>query len=184
MIPNVITLSRLLLTFTVIALFGMYHTVDYVLIITIGLIFILDAIDGVVARKYNQMSAFGAVFDTVADRLIENGFWIYFAMNGYVPLWMSITVMARGFAVDSLQHYVGLPKNEWTYLLVRSRTSRALYGASKMITFLYFASVSAFKIQNAEVVGVILATSTITMCLIRGLPVFVETWRLLPRNQK
>ena len=184
MIANVITLSRVLLTFTVIALFGMHHNLNIALIATIVIIFALDAVDGVVARKCHQTSRFGAVFDTIADRIIENSFWIHFTMEGYISLWIPITVMARGFVTDSLQHYIQSPKSRWTHVLARSRTSRALYGASKMITFLYLASVDTFKIQNMEAVGIILATGTLLMCLIRGLPVFVETWNSLPDNQK
>lgn len=50
-------------------------------LVTIALIFILDAVDGYVARRSHTTSVFGAVFDIAADRIIENVFWIYFAVN-------------------------------------------------------------------------------------------------------
>ena len=110
MVANTITLCRLLLTFVVIVLLGKYRTLDIGLIAAIGGIFALDGIDGYIARKRDEASKFGEVLDTVADRIIENTFWIYFTTIGPLPLWVPITVMARGFITDGLQRFWGYPK--------------------------------------------------------------------------
>ena len=107
MIANTITLSRLLLTFAVIVLFGTHHTLDIGLIATIAIIFALDGVDGYIARRRDETSKLGEVLDTVADRIIENTFWIYFTTTGHLPLWMPIAVMSRGFITDSLQRFFG-----------------------------------------------------------------------------
>lgn len=73
------------------------------MIATIAIIFALDGVDGYIARRRNETSKLGAVLDTVADRIIENTFWIYFTTTGHLPLWMPIAVMPRGFITDSLQ---------------------------------------------------------------------------------
>ncbi len=150
----------------------------------IGGIFTLDGVDGIIARKCNQATKFGAIFDTVADRIIENTFWIYFAVNGLIPLWMPITVLTRGFLIDSLQHYTKLSKSDWAHALTRSRTSRALYGIAKMSTFLLLASVCVFKPENStiELISVILPTATIGFCLIRGVPLFIEACKTFTVN--
>ena len=90
MVANTVSLCRLLLTFLVIMLFGLHPTLDIGLIATIVLIFALDAVDGYVARKRNETSEVGEVVDTVADRIIENIFWIYWAATGAIPAWMPI----------------------------------------------------------------------------------------------
>ena len=54
MIANVITLSKPLLTFVVIALFGVHRNLDVVLIAIIPRIFALDALDGYIARKRKE----------------------------------------------------------------------------------------------------------------------------------
>ena len=126
MLANLITLTRFLLTLCVIALFGHHRTLDLALIFTIAIIFTLDAVDGIVARRRNETSETGAFLDTIADRIIENTFWIYFTAKGQIPVWMPIVVMARGVITDTLQQTHGYPEKGWTYALTRSRMSRAL----------------------------------------------------------
>ena len=172
MVANTITLCRLLLTFVVIVLLGRHRTLDIGLIATIGGIFALDGIDGYIARKRDETSKFGEVLDTVADRIIENTFWIYFTTIGHLPLWMPIAVMARGFMTDSLQRFWGYPKNGWAYALTRSRVSRALSGITKMFAFTSLASVSFLEIPALAQGSLILATIAVGFCLLRGLPFF------------
>ena len=59
MLANAITLTHLLLTFAVIVLFDRHHNLNIALIGTIAFIFILDAVDGSVARKRNETSETG-----------------------------------------------------------------------------------------------------------------------------
>lgn len=175
MIANTLTLCRLLLTFVVLALFGVHAARNIVLLAILALIFVLDGVDGVVARKRGETSALGATLDTIADRIIENTFWIYFATAGHIPLWMPVIVMTRGILTDGLQRTFGVSKSRWAHALTRSRTSRALYGTLKMLTFLCLSSGTIFKNLTLEQGGVTLAIGTIAFCLIRGLPVFVHT---------
>ena len=172
MIANTITLCRLLLTFVVIVLFGTHHTLDMGLIATIVIIFALDGVDGYIARRRNETSKLGEVLDTVADRIIENTFWIYFTATGHLPLWMPLVVMARGVLTDSLQRTVGTPTHGWTYALTRSRISRGLYGIVKMLAFTSLASTSFLKNPALEQGSLILATIAVGFCLLRGLPFF------------
>ena len=172
MIANVITLCRVILTFSVIALFGRSRSLDIAIVVTIAFIFTLDALDGIVARKRDEVSEIGVVFDTAADRVIENTFWIYFAVVGCIPVWVPIVVMARGFFTDGLQRITGYPKEDWATLLTRSRTSRAFYGATKMLAFMCFASISIFENLPLEKAGMIFAAITVGFCILRGLPFF------------
>jgi len=110
MLANIITLTRVLLTFGVIALFGKHRTLDIALIFTIAFIFALDALDGYIARKRNETSESGALLDTLADRIVENTFWLYFTAKGLIPLWMPTAVMARCFITDALQRMHGCLK--------------------------------------------------------------------------
>ena len=172
MLANTITLSRLPLTFAVIAAFGRHRKLDTALIALIALIFVLDAVDGSVARRRNETSETGAFLDTIADRIIENTFWIYFTAKGHLPIWMPIVVMARGFTTDALQKVFGDPNSGWTHALTRSRRSRALYGSIKMLTFISLAYAKMFESPVLEQASLILATVTIGFCLLRGLPFF------------
>ena len=172
MVANTITLCRLLLTFAVMVLFGIHRVLDMGLIATIAIIFALDGIDGYIARRRNETSKLGEVLDTVADRIIENTFWIYFSTTGHLPLWMPITVMSRGFITDSLQRFFGYPESGWTHALTRSRISRALSGITKMLAFTSLASTNFLKNPALAQGSLILATIAVGFCLLRGLPFF------------
>lgn len=173
MLANSITIFRTLLTFWVVVLFGNHPTLDIILIFTIAFIFILDALDGYIARKRDETSKLGEVLDTVADRIVENTFWIYFTAKGPLPVWMPIVVMARCFITETLQQTYGYPEKGWTYALTRSRMSRALYGSVKMLTFISLAYAMFFKSPILEQASLILATVAVGFCLLRGLPFFL-----------
>ena len=174
MLANTITIARTVYAFVVIALFGHYPAMDIALIFSIALIFGLDAVDGIVARKRNKASKTGALLDTLADRIVENTFWIYFTATGRIPLWMPIAVMTRGVVTDTLQRTHGYPEHGWTYTLTRSRMSRGLYGAVKMFTFISLASATVFKgFPILEQASLILATVAVGFCLLRGIPFFI-----------
>ena len=172
MLANIITLSRLFLTFLVIPLLGRHPKLDITVIFTIALIFILDALDGYIARQRNETSKLGEILDTLADRIIENIFWIYFTAIGLIPVWMPIAVMARGFISDALQKSFGYPKRGWTRALTRSRISRALSGITKTCAFTSLTGAAVFSNPLLEQVSLILATVAVGFCLLRGIPFF------------
>lgn len=196
MIANLITLFRLILVFVVISLFGYHIYLDILLVALIGLILLLDAVDGYVARKLNQTSAFGALLDIVGDRIVECVFWVYFAVVGLVPFWIPVIVIARGFFTDGLRSAAfaqgktafgenSMMTSRWTRALTSSRASRSIYGISKAVAFVYLGGVIAFKnsgiypelVVGLELAGVILSVIAVAMCVIRGLPVLVDGWK-------
>ena len=172
MLANTLTSLRILLTLVVVGLFRHHRPLDIALIFTIAVIFILDGLDGYIARERNETSETGAFLDTIADRIIENTFWIYFSAIGLLPLWMPITVMARGVITDALQKSFGYPENGWMHALTRSRVSRGLYGSLKMLAFMNLAAALVFNNVLLENVSFILATLVVVFCLLRGLPFF------------
>lgn len=205
MAANAITLFRLFLTFTVIAIFRQNRYLDIACIVTILIIFILDSVDGIVARKRNETSTFGAVFDIAADRIIECVFWIYFAAIelDLIPFWMPIAVVTRGFLTDSVRG-IALQDGKapfemmtipWARALTSSRTSRALYGIVKVLVFLFLPTVYVLKkyyvtlLENISpnipiidiftLITLIIAYITVALCLIRGFPVLVDGWKYI-----
>ena len=70
LLPNLITLSRLLI---VIFLFTSFNPVEFnyiSLIIIIALIGLSDSLDGIVARRYNLVSKLGIILDPFTDRVV------------------------------------------------------------------------------------------------------------------
>ncbi len=207
MAANAITLFRLFLTFIVIGLFRRNVYIDIACIVTILIIFILDSVDGIVARKQNQTSTFGAVFDIAADRIVENVFWIYFAViDDRISFWLPIAVAARGFLTDGVRSIAltdgktafEMSSAAWSRALTSSRFSRGLYGLTKMITFIflpiayvltnYYNDILASLYPDIPIISiftlvtVIIAYIAVAMCIIRGIPVLVDGWRYIKPN--
>lgn len=195
MTANAITLYRLFMTFIVIIIFGQHPYINIACVVAIVLIYLLDAVDGIVARKQNQTTTFGAVFDIAADRIVENVFWIYFAVKGDIHVWMPIAVVTRGFLTDGVRglaltdgktpfEMMAIP---WTRALTSSRISRFFSGFSKGLAFTCLAAnyVVEEVIQNESVVSVFKTTSyifaiiAVAICLIRGFPVLVDGWKYI-----
>ena len=172
MVANTITISRTVFTFGVLAGLGKHLWLDIALIATIAGIIVLDGVDGYIARQRNETSETGAVLDTLADRLIENTFFIYFSVQGLIPIWMPIVVMCRGFGSDALQQMYGYPQGGWRFALTRSRWSRFVSGMTKLLAFTSLACALVFENARLETVSLVLAFFAVGVCLLRGVPFF------------
>ena len=54
-----------------------------------------DWLDGVIARKFNQITELGKVLDPAADRLYIFATLIGLTINGNIPLWLAVVIIAR-----------------------------------------------------------------------------------------
>ncbi len=61
-----------------------------------------DALDGYVARRFNQSTEFGAALDPVADKLLVATALIFLIGEG-VPAWMAWLLIIRDFAIVGLR---------------------------------------------------------------------------------
>lgn len=65
-----------------------------------GLIVSTDWIDGYVARRFNQGSTFGKMFDPTVDRVLMIVAIVAIIVDGAVPLWYSLTIVIREVVVS------------------------------------------------------------------------------------
>ena len=101
---NWITTARLALLFVVIWLIyvGPVPVIEACMLLII-VVFASDGIDGWVARKRNESSTFGAIYDITGDRIVECALWIVFSDLGLIPVWVPLLVVTRGFVVDGIR---------------------------------------------------------------------------------
>ena len=112
LIPNLITLSRLLVS---VYLFLNYSLSDFsstILVITIALIGISDSIDGIVARRFNQVSKLGTILDPVSDRtvFILLLFWLFEIFPNwffYGVIFREVLVLIGSFVLTVLLYLIG-----------------------------------------------------------------------------
>jgi len=60
---------------------------------------ITDGLDGMVARRLNQSSDFGKLFDPFADTLVQLTFFLCFTLDGVFPAVLFLVVIYREFAI-------------------------------------------------------------------------------------
>lgn len=94
-----------------------------------------DALDGFVARAYNQKTRLGAVLDPLADKLLLNLAFVFLAVNENfaepVPMWVPVLILSRD-AIIVLGSY--LLNEFYGPLRVRPRISGKLTTALQMAT--------------------------------------------------
>ena len=106
-IPNMLSLSRIPLLFSITGcLFAQFQN-RYVISFTLGVVAsITDYLDGAAARKLNATSDFGKLFDSLCDKILTVGIFISFIATGiYPPLFVfpTLVVLSREFLVTGLR---------------------------------------------------------------------------------
>lgn len=92
-IPNILTVIRILLT-PLFVIFLLRNLFSFALLVfTIAAI--SDALDGLLARYFNQHTALGAYLDPIADKLLLTSAFVSLAILKIVPGWLTVIVISR-----------------------------------------------------------------------------------------
>jgi CDP-diacylglycerol---glycerol-3-phosphate 3-phosphatidyltransferase len=105
-VPNLLTLSRLplsVLLFTFIEIRAWPAALATFLVSAFT-----DALDGWWARRFNQTSVFGRVFDPLTDKVLIGGAFIFLIAvpDSLMKPWMAATVIGRELLVTGIRGYV------------------------------------------------------------------------------
>jgi cardiolipin synthase (CMP-forming) len=97
-IPNILTLLRILLTplFVILLLKQLF---GYAFLV-FALAGISDALDGFIARVFNQRTVMGAYLDPIADKLLLAAAFISLAILEIVPSWLTVIVITRDILIS------------------------------------------------------------------------------------
>ena len=109
-VPNLVTLSRIILIPLLIGIFYAPWLTAEMQNITATALFIFagitDWLDGFLARRLNQMSAFGAFLDPVADKLIVAGALVVLLQLGRVDALVALIIIGREIAISALREWM------------------------------------------------------------------------------
>ena len=192
-LANIITLSRIFLVFIVVALLYHQSITSYVsaLVLT-GILMWFDGLDGFVARRFNIASRLGALLDIMGDRIVENVFWISFCALGWINVAIPIIVLTRGITTDSLRTlafekgYTAFGKTTMMQgkiakFIVASNFCRFTYAVCKAVAFFFLilGHLPVEYLYKAQVLetGIICAVISVIYCVLRGIPVVIESRR-------
>ncbi len=92
-IPNILGLSRIILTFVVIALLQNYLYLWGLIVFLLASM--TDLLDGYLARRLGQVTEFGAWLDSVADNIFTIALIFYFYVQREVPSYYLIILVIR-----------------------------------------------------------------------------------------
>jgi cardiolipin synthase len=96
-LPNKLTISRIfLIPVFIIFLINGYYLFSFVFF---GIASLTDALDGIIARIWNQKSMFGFFCDPIADKLLINTSFIALAIMKFIPWWLAIIVLSRDILI-------------------------------------------------------------------------------------
>lgn len=113
-IPNILTISRIAMIAIAVILSAfcgpkVEPITDRILvfrIIVMSLAFlagITDLLDGYLARKWNQITDFGALMDPLADKIFVAACMLLAVEYRLMPSWIAIAVLSREFMVTGLR---------------------------------------------------------------------------------
>ena len=190
---NLITLFRFILLFPLILMAysapPSWQLLDAPLLI---IIVALDGVDGWVARRRNETSVFGSIFDVAIDRTVENVLWVVLADLDLVPIWVALTFIIRGTVVDSIRYAAisrgetafGMMRSWWGRVIVAGRFMRGFYGVVKAAAFGWIFFIQPLPAlypdlwaqfgESANLLADMLVYFSVALCILRGLPVIAE----------
>ena len=197
---NFISIFRIFVAFFAIYLLTIRTTWAYVTAFVLTVIaFILDGVDGYVARKFNESSQLGSVLDIMGDRIVEASYWIIFAVMGWLSPLFPIICVTRAFTTDSIrsvalaQGYTAfgessMQSTKWGKFICASKFMRISYAVAKVVAFIMliaihtpiFEETQYFNLANT--ITMVFAWIAIIFCVVRAIPVVVESKKLFEKK--
>ena len=97
LLPNLITSLRMLLVLPAgwLLWLGRYPEA----LVVVGVAGASDALDGELARRFGWRSSFGSMMDPIADKLLVLVVFVIFSIQGHIPLWLAVVVIARDLVI-------------------------------------------------------------------------------------
>lgn len=166
----------------------------YAAFILTGIAFALDGVDGYIARKFNEASKLGATLDIMGDRIAEYAYWITFACMGWISITFPLIAIVRGVVVDSIRSVAAsygktafgdksMQDDPVCKFICCSKFMRIWYAVAKVACFMLMIlynvpNMDYFVSKFYYVFAAISAETAILLCVLRGIPVVLESKKL------
>lgn len=197
---NIVSISRIFIAFIAIGLLFIHTTSAYVWSVVLTIIaFAMDGVDGYIARKYNQASELGSVLDIMGDRIVEVSYWIAFAVLGWLNILFPIVCVTRAFTTDSIRSVAlskgmtafgdkSMQSTAWGKFICGSKFMRISYAVAKVVAFIllivaYIPNMNPNSCGIIRLIAEILAWIAIIFCVVRAIPVVVESGKLFDNGK-
>lgn len=156
-ISNLLSMSRALLAIPfMIVMAGMTPPSRFWAAVIIVLAAITDKLDGVFARKYNQITEWGKILDPLADKIAVASVVISLLFIGEIPVWFVAVVLGRDVLIFLGGAYVKAKKN---IILPSNETGKWAVGIVALTLFMCVLGI------RSVVVDILVAASVVMMGL-------------------
>lgn len=143
-----------------------------------GVLFLIasstDFLDGYLARKNNQVTDFGKVLDSIADKMLVNGVLIILAVESEISVIVPVVIVVRDVAVDSIKMIAGQKNGavaaSWTGKI---KTACMLTG----LTLLFFGNLP-FELINLRVAEFLILVATV-LSVVSGVQYYLNNKKYL-----
>ena len=193
-LPNKITIARIILSVLLLVMlifpfyrigyeFPTYVIANGKVILNLkyiigGIIFLVasltDFLDGYLARKNNQVTDFGKVLDSIADKMLVNGVLIILAVESQISVIVPVVIIVRDIAVDSIKMIAGQKRGavgaSWTGKI---KTICMLTG----LTLLFFGNLP-FELVNLRVAEFLILAATV-LSVVSGVQYYLNNKKYL-----
>ena len=155
-IPNLISIARLLAVPVMIwALIDGRFGLAFAIFVIAG---ISDAVDGAIARHFDQQSTLGLYLDPMADKALLAAVFISLGVLGRLPDWLAIAVVSRDVLIVSaflLSYVMGWPMQVRPLFVSKATTAAQIVLAAIVL------GEAAFRIDLGLVTDILLVVTLI-----------------------
>lgn len=96
-LPNLISLARLLsVPLELYLILNSHYLLAFWLFVLAG---VSDAVDGWIAKSFNQTTWLGSYLDPIADKVLLVGVYIALGYQGLIPIWLVFLVVFRDLLI-------------------------------------------------------------------------------------
>ena len=136
-VPNVLTMIRLLLVpVFVVVYFRTTAVPKYAALAVFAAASLTDMLDGFLARKLNQITDFGKLFDPLADKLMVLTAMVCQALTGVFP-WIAVIVVACKELFMVLGGLLLLSRDVVVYSNIFGKAAQVCFIASLILSFFH-----------------------------------------------
>lgn len=138
-IPNCLTVVRIALLPLVVWRFRKGDSLGALLVYLLAML--TDAVDGIIARRFNQVTALGKLLDPIADKLSLLTLLGLFVADGEIPLWLLGVILLKELALV-IGGAVALRRGIVVYALPIGKVTTVAFVASIVARFLSWRAVA------------------------------------------
>lgn len=187
---NTLTLFRLIVTplfmgmYLNPAFFGLSASaLPYALIVLLAVVELSDMLDGMIARRFNQVTDMGKVIDPLADSIWRISLFLTFTQAPInLPMWVVLLFLMRDSVISTLRTLCAL-KGFALAARFSGKLKAVLQGVSAFVIILLLIPFNEGKISAEELTFFAALTASIPCAwsLISGVDYLVAMQRCLPK---